>query len=94
MTSWSSIVKKMGTFPDEMIHIMPKCAMHLHGHQNKMVFFIMFSIFADLSNGIKFRNYTYYSINDIQNHHFSHWINNHQIGHKEVVLSSYVKISS
>jgi hypothetical protein len=54
----------------------------------------MFSIFADLSNGIKFRNYTYYSINDIQNHHFSHWINNHQIGHKEVVLSSYVKISS
>ncbi len=27
MTSWSSIMEKMGTFPDEMIHIMPGCAM-------------------------------------------------------------------
>ncbi len=37
MSSQSSIVKKMNTFLDETIHIMPKCNVHFHGHQNKVV---------------------------------------------------------
>ncbi len=47
-----SIVEKMGTFHNETIHIMPKCTLHLHGHQNEMVPFMKPSIFADLSNPI------------------------------------------
>jgi hypothetical protein len=35
MTSRSFIMEKMNTLLDETIHIMPKCVVHLHGHQNK-----------------------------------------------------------
>jgi hypothetical protein len=59
MTSWSFIVKKMGTFLDETIHIIPKCVMHLHGHQNKVVPFMKPFILVDLNNGAKFCNYIY-----------------------------------
>ncbi len=60
MTFRSSIVeKKTSTLLDEMIHIMFKCAMHLHGRWNKMVPFMKPSIFVDLSNGTKFRSCTY-----------------------------------
>jgi hypothetical protein len=48
MTSQLFIVEKMGTFPNEMIHIMPGCAMHFHGHRNKMVPFIKPSVLANL----------------------------------------------
>jgi chromate transport protein ChrA len=30
-------VEKTSIFPDEEIHIMLECALHLHGHQNKVV---------------------------------------------------------
>jgi hypothetical protein len=30
-------MKKMSKFPNETIHITPKCIMHRHAHQNKMV---------------------------------------------------------
>jgi len=50
MTSQLSIVEKMSTFLNEMIHIMPRCIMHLHGHQNKVVPFMNLSIFVDFSN--------------------------------------------
>ncbi len=59
MTSQLSIVEKTSTFLDETIHIMFGCAVHLHGHRNKMVPLLKLFIFADLSNDIKFRNYTY-----------------------------------
>jgi len=59
------IVEKMGTLCNETIHIMPKCAMHLHGHQNEMVPFMKPSIFADLNNRVKFRSYTSWLTNDI-----------------------------
>ncbi len=59
MTSWSSIVEKMSTFFDETIHIMVECAMHLHGHWNKVVHVMNPFIFMDLKNGAKFHNYTY-----------------------------------
>jgi len=32
MTSRSSIVEKTNTLPNEMIHITPKCIVHLRGH--------------------------------------------------------------
>ncbi len=57
MTSWSSIVEKIGTFFDEMIRIMLWCTIHLHGHRNKVVPFMKFSIFEDFNNGVKFHNY-------------------------------------
>jgi hypothetical protein len=38
----------------EMIHIMPGCAMHLHGHYNKMVPFMKPSIFTNFNNGLNF----------------------------------------
>jgi hypothetical protein len=59
MISWSSIMEKMSTLPDETIHITPKCVMHLHGHWNKMVPLTKLSILVDLNNRTKFRNYTY-----------------------------------
>ncbi len=68
MTPQSSIMEKMNTFPNETIHIMPGCTVHLHGHQNNMVPFLKPFIFANLSNGAKFRNCTCWSTNDIQNH--------------------------
>jgi hypothetical protein len=40
MTFQSFIVEMMGTFPNETIHIMPRCVMHLHDHQNKVVPFM------------------------------------------------------
>ncbi len=51
-------VEKTSTFLDETIHIMTRCAIHLHGHWNKMMFFMKPYIFTDLSNGIKFHSYT------------------------------------
>ncbi len=59
MTSQSSIMEEMGTLPDETIHITPRCTMHFHGHWNKMVPLMKTSIFADLSNGVKFHICTY-----------------------------------
>jgi hypothetical protein len=58
-------MEKMGTLLNETIHIMPKCAMHLHGHHNKMMPLMKPFILADFSNGTKFSNYTYWSTNDI-----------------------------
>jgi hypothetical protein len=59
MTSQSSIVEKTNTFPNEMILIMFECAMHLHGHWNKMVSLMKPSIFTYPKNGAKFHKYTY-----------------------------------
>jgi len=83
-------MEKMSTFPDEMIHIMFRCVMHFHGHQNKMMPFIL----VDFNNGIEFYNYTCWLTNDIQNHCLPHWVSNHHIGNKDLVLSSHVEISS
>jgi hypothetical protein len=58
MISQSSIVEKMGTLPNEMIHIMPKCIMHLYGHRNKVVPLMKPFIFLDLNNGVKFHSCT------------------------------------
>jgi hypothetical protein len=58
MTSRSSIMEKMSTFPNEMIHIAFGCAMHLHGHRNKVVPLMKPSILADLNNGVKFCSWT------------------------------------
>jgi len=93
MTHPSFIVEKTSTFLDGMIHITLGCAMHLHSHQNKMVPFMKLSIFTDLSNGVKFRNCTYWSINDIHNHHFSCRVRNHHIGNKDLVLTIHVHIN-
>jgi RsiW-degrading membrane proteinase PrsW (M82 family) len=40
MTSLLFIMEKTNTLLNETIHIMPGCAMHLHGHWNKMVAFM------------------------------------------------------
>jgi len=93
MTSQSSIMEKMNTFPDETIHIMPKCIMHLHGHQNKMVPFMKPFILTNLNNGAKFHNYTCWSINDTWSHHLLLQVNNHHINNKDLVLSGHVKIN-
>jgi hypothetical protein len=50
--------KKTSAFPNETIHIVPKCIVHLHGHQNKVVPLVKPSILVDFNNGIKFHNYT------------------------------------
>jgi hypothetical protein len=94
MTSRSSIVKKTSTLLDEAIHIMPKCALHLHGHQNKMVALLKPFIFAGFSNGIRFHSYTCWLTNDTRNHHLSCWVNNHHIDNENLVLSGHVKIGS
>jgi hypothetical protein len=72
ITSWSSIMEKIGTFPIEMIHITPRCVVHLHGHWNKMVPLTKDSILANLSNGVKFYNCICWLTNDIQKHRFPH----------------------
>jgi hypothetical protein len=54
MTSWLSIMEKINTFPIEMIHIMPECIMHLHGHRNKMLPLMKPFILVDLSNGVTY----------------------------------------
>ncbi len=61
-------MEKMNTLPHETIHIMPRCVMHLYGHRKKVVPLLKPFIFMDLSNGIKFRNCTYWLINDTWNH--------------------------
>ncbi len=58
MPSRLSIMEKIGTFPDETIHITPRCVVHFHGHQNKVVPFMKPSILVDLNNHTKFRSYT------------------------------------
>ncbi len=92
MTFQSSIVEKMNTFLDEVIHIMPKCVMHLHGHQNKMVPFMKLVILMNLNNGVKFHNCTFWSINDTRSHHLLCWVSNHHIDNKDLVPTSHVKI--
>jgi hypothetical protein len=42
-------MENMGTFLNETIHITPRCAIHLDGHQNKMVPFMKPSILAILA---------------------------------------------
>jgi hypothetical protein len=93
MTSQSSIVEKMSTLANEMIHITPQCTMHLHGHWNKVMPHMKPSILADFSNGAKFCNYTCWSTNDIQSHRLLHWVNNHHINNENLVLSGHVKIN-
>jgi hypothetical protein len=44
----------MGTFPNEMIHVMLGCVMHLHGHCNKLVPLVKPSILANFSNALNF----------------------------------------
>jgi len=58
MTSRSSIVEKMSTLLDDIIHITSRCTMCLRGHQNKVVPLMKPSIFVDLSNDIKVCNCT------------------------------------
>jgi len=93
MTSRSSIVEKTSTFPTEMIHIMLGCVIHFQGHQNKMVPLLKAFIFVDLSNGVKFRNCTCWSTNDIQSHHLLHQVSKHHISNKDMVLSGHVEIN-
>jgi hypothetical protein len=88
-----SIVEKTGTFPDEMIHITPGCAMHFHGHWNKVVPFMKPSILVDLNNGIKFHSYTCWSTNDIWNHCLPRQISNHHIHNEDLVLLGHLEIS-
>jgi hypothetical protein len=94
MTSWSSIVEKVSKFPDETIHITPKCIEHLHGHENKMVPLMKPFIFADRNNDAKFRSYTYWSNNDTWSYHLPCQVNNHHIDNENLILLSHVKISS
>jgi hypothetical protein len=54
MIIWLSIVEKTGTLPNEMIHIVSRCVVHIHGHWNKMMPFMKSFILADLNNGVKF----------------------------------------
>ncbi len=70
MTSQSSIVKKIGTIPDETIHITHECTMHFHGHWNKVVPLMKLYLFIDLNNGIKFWSCICWSTSDTQNHRF------------------------
>jgi hypothetical protein len=60
---------------------------------NKMVPFMAPFVLVDFNNGIKFHNYTYWLINDTQNHHLLRWVNNHHIDNENVVLSGHVEIS-
>jgi hypothetical protein len=86
-------MEKMSTFLDKTIHIMPGCVMHLHDHQNKMVPFMEPYIFADLSNGVKFRNCTCWSTNDTHSHYLLCWVNNHHTGNKDLILMNHAKIN-
>ncbi len=54
MISGSSIVEKIGTLPDETIHIMLGCTMYFHGHRNKVVPFMKPFILANFSNLLSF----------------------------------------
>jgi hypothetical protein len=90
----SFIVEKMNTPLDETIHIMIVCVVHIHGYRNKVVPLMKPFILANFNNGIKFHNYTCRLINDICNHHFSCWDNNHHIDNKDLVLLSHVELCS
>jgi hypothetical protein len=94
MTSQSFTVEKTSTILDETIHIMPKCIVHLQGHRNIVVPLMKLYILADLNNGVKFRNCTYKSTNDTRNPCFLHWVNNHHIDNKDMVLAGHVEINS
>jgi len=94
MTFWSFSMEKMNKFPNEMIHITLRYAMHLHGHWNKMVPLLKPSIIADLRNGVKFHSCTYWWNNDTQNHYLSHRINNHHISNEDLFFSNHVEIGS
>jgi len=50
-------------------------------------------IFVNLNNGVKFCNYIDWSINDIRSHHLLHWVSNHHINNKDLVLMNHVEIS-
>jgi hypothetical protein len=52
------------------------------------------STLVDLSNGIKFHIYTYWSTNDTWSHHLSRRVNNHHIGVENLVLSGHANIGS
>jgi hypothetical protein len=45
-------MEKMSTFPNEMIHIMLRGTVHLHGHWDKMVPFMKPSILVDFSKAL------------------------------------------
>jgi hypothetical protein len=92
MTFRSSIVEKTCTFPNETIHIMYECVVHLHGYWNKMASFMKPSILANINNGVKFHSCTYWLINDIQSHCLLRWVNNHHINNKDPILLSHVDI--
>ncbi len=94
MSSQSSIMKKMGTFFNEMIHITPKGTMHLQGHRNKVVPLMKPSILVDPSNGAKFHNYTYLSTNDTQSHYLLRQVSNRHIDNKDLVFMGHVEIGS
>jgi len=72
----------------------PRCVVHFHGHQNKMVLVMVMklSIFVDLSNDAKFRNPICWLTNDIQRHHLPRWVNNYYIGNEDLVFSNHVEI--
>ncbi len=82
----------MGTLLDEMIHITPRCVVHLHGHRNKVVPLMKPFILANLSNGANFRSCTCWLTNEIRNHCILCWVNNHHIGNEDLVLSGHVQI--
>jgi len=94
MTSQSFIVKKANTFPNETIHIMHGCIVHLCGHRNKMVPFIKPSIFADFSNGFKFCICICWLINGTCMYNLPWRVSNHHIDNKGLVFTSHVEISS
>jgi hypothetical protein len=87
-------MEKTSTLFDETIHITLKCAVHFHGHRNKVVPFTKPSIFADFSNGTKFRNCTCWLTNDTWNHYFLRLVNNHHIDNENKVLLGHVEIGS
>jgi hypothetical protein len=68
------------------------CVVHFHGHWNKMVPLMKVSILADLNSDIKFRNCTYWLINDTQHHHLPCWVDNYYIDNEDLVLPNHVKV--
>jgi hypothetical protein len=86
-------MKKIGTLPNDAIHIPLGCVVHLHGHQNKVIPLMNPFIIADLSNDVKFCNCTCWLTNGIRNHYLSHQINNHHISNENLVFSNHVKIN-
>jgi hypothetical protein len=85
MTFQLPIVEKMGTL-DEMIHIPPRCSVHLHGRRNKVVPLMKPFILVDISNGAKFNSCTCLLTNDIRSHCFPYQVNNHHINNKDLVF--------